>query len=188
MSENFKELMILGFLIFSDKCENNLPEILHKFKKKIEIFGINSQKFLRYFDEILEKIVRKFWRNLREIENNILTDSRKITETLLGKTEVIRNWWWRYYEEILENFFEVIWVKSKKLGRNLMKIMKKYRKHFAQTLKKYFDGNFVKFSRWFLEELAKNYEDFIEKLQRNPEEILEIFSALSKICPGALKA
>ncbi len=35
-------------------------------------------------------------------------------ETLLGKTEVIRNWRWRYYEEILENFFELTSVKSKK--------------------------------------------------------------------------
>ncbi len=56
---------------------------------------------------------RKFRRNLREIEKKIWTDSRKIMETLLGKAEVIRNWYW-YYEEILENFFEVISVKSKK--------------------------------------------------------------------------
>ncbi len=37
--------------------------------------------------------------------------------------------------------------------------MKKYRKYFAQTFN-HFDGNFVKFSRWLLEELAKNYGNF----------------------------
>ncbi len=30
--------------------------------------------------------------------------------------------------------------------------------------------------------------NFVEKLQRNPKEILEIFEALSKICPGRFKA
>ncbi len=93
----------------------------------------------------------------REIEKKITTDSRKIMETLLGKTKVIRNWRWWYYEEILERFSEVISVKSKKLLTNLIRVLKKYKKHFPQTLKKNFDGNFVIFSRQFLEELAKNY-------------------------------
>ncbi len=84
------------------------------------------------------------------MEKKTLTDSKKIMETLLGQTEVIWNWRWRYYEEILEKFFEIIQWNPKKLRRNLIKIMKKYRKHFAQTFKNHFDGNFVKFSRWFL--------------------------------------
>ncbi len=65
--------------------------------------------------------------------------------------------------------------------------MKKCRKHFVQTLK----NHFVKFSRRLMKELAKNYgnlNNFIEKLQRNPKEILEIFGALSKICPEHFKA
>ncbi len=53
----------------------------------------------------------------------ILTDSRKLMETLLRKSEVIRNWW-RYYEEILESFSKVISMKSKTLRRNLIKIEK----------------------------------------------------------------
>ncbi len=72
-----------------------------------------------------------------------------------------------------------------------MKIMKKYKKHFAQTFKNHFNRNFVKFTRWLLQELAKNYGNyynFREKLQRNPKEILEIFGTLSKICPGRFKA
>ncbi len=75
-------------------------------------------------------------------------------ETLLGKTE-----FW-YYEGILGSFPEVISVKSKKLGRNLIKVLKKYRKHFARTFKNHFDENVVEFSRQFLEELAKNYGNF----------------------------
>ncbi len=42
-------------------------------------------------------------------------------ESLLGKTEVIRNWCWRYYEIILENFFEVISVKSQKTTKECNK-------------------------------------------------------------------
>ncbi len=74
----------------------------------------------------------------------------------MGKTKIIRNIRWQYYEGTLESSSEVISAKSKKLRRNLIKILKKYRKHFAQTFKKHFDGNFVEFSRQFLDELAKN--------------------------------
>ncbi len=76
-------------------------------------------------------------------------------ETLLGKAEVIRNWCW--YEEILESFSEVI---SVKLGKNYKEIFEKLWKNIGNTshelLKKHFDGNFVKFSKQFLEELTKN--------------------------------
>ncbi len=66
--------------------------------------------------------------DLRKIEKKILNDCRKIMEGLLGKTEVIRNWCW-CYEIILKRFFE-----------NGRKILKKFRKYFAQTFKKTFDG------------------------------------------------
>ncbi len=76
-------------------------------------------------------------------------------ETLLGKIEVILNWRWKYYEENFKSFYEVISVKSKNLRKNLTEILKKYRKHFAQTFKKHVDGYFVKFSRQFLEEFCE---------------------------------
>ncbi len=53
------------------------------------------------------------------MEKKILNDPRKIVETLLGKTEVIRNWYW-YYKEIKKKIF---W-------NNLSKIKKKRQKKF----------------------------------------------------------
>ncbi len=54
--------------------------------------------------------------------------------TLLGKTEVIRNWGW-YYEEIFESFPEMISIKLRKSYKEILQtnILKKYRKRFAQT-------------------------------------------------------
>ncbi len=77
----------------------------------LEIFGINSSKFLRYFNKILEKIEKK-----------ILNNSRKINEILLGKIEVIRNRCCCYYEEILEIFSGII---SVKVGKNYVEILEK---------------------------------------------------------------
>ncbi len=39
-----------------------------------------------------------------------------------------------------------------------------------------------------LRKITGSSNNFIEKLQRNPKEILEIFGALSKICPGAFQS
>ncbi len=79
-------------------------------------------------------------------------------EALLGKTEVIRNFWCWYYEKILENFLKII---SVKLGKNCEKILEKLWKNIGNTsqklFKKQFDGNFMKFSRQFLEELKKTW-------------------------------
>ncbi len=100
-------------------------------------------------------------------------------ETLLEKIKVIQ---W-YYKEILENFFEIISVKLGKIIRNLITILKNYKKHFTQTLKTFW-YNFVKFSRQFLGEFTINCTEstnnFREKLQRNPKEIMEIFQATAK--------
>ncbi len=68
------------------------------------------------------KIASKFWRNLKEIEKTILNDSGKIMETLLGKTEVIRNLYRWYKVEILKSFSEVI---SVKLVNNYEEILEK---------------------------------------------------------------
>ncbi len=58
----------------------------------------------------------------------------KVLETLLGKIELIQNWYSWYYKEILESFSEIISVKfRKKNEKNCRKTLKKYRKHFAQT-------------------------------------------------------
>ncbi len=43
-------------------------------------------------------------------------------ETLLGKIEVIGNWWW-YYKKILESFSETISIKYKK---NYEEILEKF--------------------------------------------------------------
>ncbi len=130
-------------------------------------------------------------RNLKEIEKKILNDSMKIMETLLGKVEVIRNWCW-YYEEILKSFSKII---SVKLGKNYEEILEKIWKNIGNILHKFsykhFDGNFVKFSRQFLEELMKICmeisNNFGKKLRRNSENILEIFGALLKIWPGVFQ-
>ncbi len=103
------------------------------------------------FWENCEKFLKKFKRNWQENFNWFQENDGNI----IGKTEVIRNWCWQYYDGILKSFSEVISVKSKKL-----EILKKYRKHFAQTFKKNFDGNFVIFSMQFWEGLAKNYGNF----------------------------
>ncbi len=58
------------------------------FKKVVKIFEINS-KFLRYFDEIPEKLQENF-EEIYEKLKKILNDSRKIVEILLGKIEVIQ--------------------------------------------------------------------------------------------------
>ncbi len=47
-----------------------------------------------------------------------------------------------------------------------------------------FQGDFWK----NLQRITETLNNFIEKLQRNPKEILEIFGALSKICPGHFNA
>ncbi len=39
-----------------------------------------------------------------------------------------------------------------------------------------------------MQRITETLNNFIEKLLRNPKEILEIFGALSKICPGRFKA
>ncbi len=113
-------------------------------------------------------------------------------EILLRKTEVIWIWRWRYYEEILENFFEVISVKSKKTTKNFNK---NYEKNIRNTLQKLlkiilteilwnFQGDFWKNSQ----RITETSDNFIEKLHRNHKEILEIFGALSKICLGRFEA
>ncbi len=47
-----------------------------------------------------------------------------------------------------------------------------------------FQGDFWK----NLHRIMETSSNFIEKLQRNPKKILEIFGALSKICPWCFKA
>ncbi len=51
---------------------------------------------------------------------------------MLGKTEVIWNWCW-YYEKILENFFEIISVRSGKNPADILKTLKQQGKYFPQT-------------------------------------------------------
>ncbi len=47
-----------------------------------------------------------------------------------------------------------------------------------------FQGDFWK----NLQRIMETSNNFTETLQRNPKEILEVFGALSKICPGRFKA
>ncbi len=62
--------------------------------------------------------------------------------TILGKTDVIRNWCCSYYKEILESFAEIILVK---LEKNYEEVVKN-RKHFVQTFKKTFWSKFCEIS------------------------------------------
>ncbi len=103
----------------------------------------------------------------------LLNDSMKIIETLLERIEVINSELMLIYEEILERFLEKI---SARLVKNYFEISEKLwknRKHFAQTWKKRYDGNLVKVSMQFLEELMKNCtetsDNFRKKLQKSPK-------------------
>ncbi len=97
---------------------------------------------------------------------------------------------WKNFVKFFWNNFNEI---GKKVRRNLRNSKKKCKKYFAQTLKKkkHSNGNFVKFSKQFLEKFIKNITEisnnFKEKLKRNTEEILKIFGALLKIYPETLQ-
>ncbi len=102
----------------------------------------------------------------------MLNDSRNVIETLLGKIEVMKNWYCGYYEEILWSFFEIISVKLKKNYEGILEnLWKNIGNRLRKLKKKHFVGSFVKFFRQFLE-LAKNCtgtsNNFREKSQRNP--------------------
>ncbi len=101
--------------------------IFSDFPKNLRItYGKYFIGFWKQLVEVLEvflwnfeKIGRKFWKNVREIEKKILNNSTNIVESLLRGTEVIWNWCW-YYEEILE-FSEIISVKLEKNYEELLK-------------------------------------------------------------------
>ncbi len=70
-----------------------------------------------------EKIARKFCRNLREIDKKIF-DSRKIMETLLGKTKLIRNW----CLTILRNFRKFFWSNFSEIEKDTKKSYRHFEK------------------------------------------------------------
>ncbi len=138
---------------------------MHTFKKKfLRFLELTRRSSFEVFWWNVGKIARKFWTNLREIEKKILNDSRKIMETLSGKTEVIRdlcccikfknniisqvgpyswNCWLHngikilylgHYEEIREFFWNSFCEIRKKLQKNLT--LEKFWKNVESTSQK----------------------------------------------------
>ncbi len=149
ITENLKPILEnYYFWLFSDKFKNNLFKIIHKFSRKF-------LRFLKSTRRSSEDILMKFWKNcekfLERFERN-WEENFKWFQKNYGN--IIRKDWNNpklillILRKNFKSFVEirVIWVKLKKTTKiNLRKTFEKFRKHFAQTLKKVLTGTLWSF-------------------------------------------